>query len=55
MQEWVRQALRCPTCKGKLFDHPGYLVCRACRLAYPVRDSVPVMLADRAVSLEELS
>jgi uncharacterized protein YbaR (Trm112 family) len=37
-----------------LFDHPGYLVCRACSQAYPVRDDIPSMLAGRAVSVEDL-
>ncbi len=42
--------LVCPVCKGALEqveDGTG-LVCRACRLRYPVRDGIPVMLADEA-------
>ncbi|MDR2565338.1 MAG: Trm112 family protein [Bifidobacteriaceae bacterium] len=54
MEEWVRQALRCPGCKGELTDQSGHLVCGACRLAYPVRDGIPSMLAGRAVDLGEL-
>ncbi|MDR0626845.1 MAG: Trm112 family protein [Bifidobacteriaceae bacterium] len=52
MEEWVRQALRCPACQGELIDRPGQLVCPACRLAYPVRDGIPALLAGRAVEWE---
>jgi uncharacterized protein YbaR (Trm112 family) len=48
MPEWVRPALRCPQCKGPLADAPGQLVCQSCRLAYPVRDGIPSLLAGRA-------
>ena len=42
--------LVCPICKGPLlYRKPEQeLVCRACRLAYPVRDGIPVMLEDEA-------
>lgn len=48
----------CPVCKGRLEYRPAQkeLLCRADRLAYPIRDGIPVMLEDEArkVSLEEL-
>jgi uncharacterized protein YbaR (Trm112 family) len=51
--------LVCPACKGPLlFDKKkAELICRADRLAYPIRDDIPVMLEDEARSLteEELS
>ena len=40
----------CPVCKGPL-EHrktAAELVCKACRLAYAVRDDIPVMLEDEA-------
>jgi uncharacterized protein YbaR (Trm112 family) len=42
--------LVCPLCKGPLVWHPEtqVLVCRAERLAYPVRGDVPVMLEEEA-------
>jgi uncharacterized protein YbaR (Trm112 family) len=45
--------LACPLCKGPLQWHrdQSVLVCRADRLAYPVRDGVPVMLDDEARAL----
>jgi uncharacterized protein YbaR (Trm112 family) len=45
--------LACPLCKGPLAWHPDVqqLVCRAERLAYPVRDGIPVMLEEEARKL----
>lgn len=49
--------LVCPICKGKLHYRRGdnELICGADRLAFPVRDDIPVMLVDEAreISLEE--
>lgn len=50
--------LVCPVCKGDLHyaKDAQELICRADKLAFPIRDDVPVMLADEArdVSLEEI-
>jgi uncharacterized protein len=45
--------LACPLCKGPLrLDRPSQsLVCRADRLAFPVRDDIPVMLEEEARQL----
>jgi uncharacterized protein YbaR (Trm112 family) len=45
--------LACPICKGPLALHaePVVLVCRADRLAFPLRDGVPVMLEEEARTL----
>ena len=42
--------LVCPRCKGELQyqEADQRLLCPACRLAYPVRDDIPVMLVDEA-------
>jgi uncharacterized protein YbaR (Trm112 family) len=42
--------LVCPLCKGPLhYDRAAAeLICRADRLAYPIRDDIPVMLVDEA-------
>ncbi len=44
--------LVCPKCKGDLEYRPAeaVLVCHACRLRYPVRDDIPIMLIDEAAS-----
>ncbi|WP_243374027.1 Trm112 family protein [Geotalea sp. SG265] len=46
--------LACPACKGVLAvtDDGSGLVCEACRLRYPVRDGIPVMLVDEAEKLD---
>ena len=45
--------LVCPSCKGPLdYEEPAQrLVCRTCRVAYPVRDDIPIMLVDEAIPL----
>lgn len=59
MDKKLLDMLVCPLCKGPLrYDKTkSELVCRADRLAYPVRDDIPVMLEDEArrVTEEELS
>ncbi len=42
--------LVCPKCKGDLEYRPSesVLICHACRLRYPVRDDIPIMLIDEA-------
>jgi len=51
--------LVCPSCKGPLLydKNKSELICKADRLAYPIRDSIPIMLEDEAreVAEEELS
>ena len=44
------EILVCPQCRAALFvdTDAGELVCHACRLAYPVRDDIPVMLVEHA-------
>ena len=45
--------LACPKCKGEvhLNDKRDGLVCESCRLMYPIKDDIPVMLIDEAVKL----
>jgi uncharacterized protein YbaR (Trm112 family) len=48
------EILACPQCKGEIAadDKHEKLVCDACKLAYPVRDDIPVMLIDEAEPLK---
>ena len=43
----------CPICKSHLLlDEAKYeLICKVDKLAYPIRDDIPVMLVDEARSL----
>ena len=45
--------LVCPICKGNLEYRKAEaeLVCKPCRLAFPIRDDIPVMLEDEARKL----
>ena len=45
--------LVCPICKGNLEYRKAEqeLVCKRCKLAYPIRDDIPVMLEDEARQL----
>ncbi|SFW28840.1 Trm112 family protein [Nitrosovibrio sp. Nv17] len=45
--------LVCPLCKGPLlYRKPeGRLICKADRLAFPIKDGIPVMLEDEAQKL----
>lgn len=58
MDKKLLDLLACPVCKGPLVyrKEPEELVCRGDRLAYPVRDDIPVMLVDdaREIPPEEL-
>ena len=47
--------LVCPVCKANLeYDKAASeLVCKPCKLAFPIRDDIPVMLEDEARSLNE--
>lgn len=42
--------LVCPICKGRLDYRKSEmeLVCKPCKLAFPIRDDIPVMLEDEA-------
>jgi uncharacterized protein len=45
--------LVCPKCKGDLTHQESIpaLDCPRCRLRYPVRDDIPIMLIDEATPL----
>ncbi len=44
------EILACPQCKGPVELHPdgNGIVCRPCRLCFPIRDDIPIMLIDEA-------
>jgi uncharacterized protein YbaR (Trm112 family) len=53
LSEKLIDMLACPKCKGKLEYRPAEsrFVCHTCRLSYPVRDDIPIMLIDEATPL----
>ncbi|CDZ77033.1 Trm112p-like protein [Legionella massiliensis] len=55
MDKRLLEILVCPLCKGKLLLKENELICRFDRLAYPIREGIPVMLEQEArlIPLEE--
>jgi uncharacterized protein YbaR (Trm112 family) len=53
MDKKLLEILVCPVCKGPLvfMKESHELICKADRLAYPVRDDIPVMLENEAREL----
>ncbi|MCC7201578.1 MAG: Trm112 family protein [Nitrospirae bacterium] len=47
------EILACPKCKGdlRLTDKGDGLICDKCKLLYPVKDDIPVMLIDEATRI----
>jgi uncharacterized protein YbaR (Trm112 family) len=54
MDSRLLDILACPICKGPLVyrKQAQELVCKVDRLAYPVRDNIPVMLEEEARKLD---
>lgn len=54
MDKKLLDILACPICKGELkFDKDNNeLVCKKDRLAFPIRDDIPVMLESEARELD---
>jgi uncharacterized protein YbaR (Trm112 family) len=50
MDKRLLDILACPVCKGPLIyrKEAAELICKVDRLAYPVRDEIPVMLEEEA-------
>lgn len=55
MDKRLLEILVCPLCKGKLITKKEELICAFDRLAFPIKDDIPVMLEQdaRVISLEE--
>lgn len=49
------EILACPKCKGdiRLSQEGDGLICETCRLKYPIKDDIPVMLIDEAIPLDK--
>lgn len=55
MDKKLLDILACPLCKSTLIykQDEQELICKADRLAFPVRDEIPVMLQDEARELTD--
>ncbi len=47
--------LACPRCKEKvvLSEDGSWLICENCVVRYPIEEDIPIMLVERAVSIED--
>ncbi len=45
--------MACPKCKGdiRLNEKKDGLICEACRLLYPIKDDIPIMIIEEASRL----
>jgi hypothetical protein len=45
------EILVCPKCKGdlSLFEDESGFECEKCKVVYPVKDEIPIMLVDEAI------
>lgn len=50
LPEQLLELLACPKCKGRIEYRrdESRILCQNCRLSYPVRDGIPIMLIDEA-------
>jgi uncharacterized protein len=55
ISEELLKIIACPKCKGDLEYIKGkeeFFDCHKCKLRYPVKEDIPVMLIDQALNLE---
>ena len=49
----LMEILVCPVSKKTLIQKGEELICKESKLAYPIRDGIPIMLPEEARKLEE--
>jgi uncharacterized protein YbaR (Trm112 family) len=56
INEKLLEILACPKCKGdiRLKEDGVGLICDQCKLLYPIKDDIPIMLIEEAESIEEV-
>lgn len=52
IDEKLLNILACPQCKGDIRLEGDKLICDACKLAYPIKDDIPIMLIDEAETIQ---
>ncbi len=55
VKDELLEILACPKCKGDLEyrQEKDVLICHRCRLVYLVKEEIPIMLVEEALSLDE--
>jgi uncharacterized protein YbaR (Trm112 family) len=56
MDKKLLEILVCPNCGHSVKLKNDELACKACKIAYPIQDNVPVMVIEEArkITLEEI-
>ena len=58
VKEMAEEFLACPKCLGDLIykeiEGKEILICKNCRVYYPVEDEIPILLIEDAKSIDEL-
>ena len=49
----LMEVLVCPVSKQPLVQKGDELICKESKLAYPIRDGIPIMLPEEAREIEE--
>jgi uncharacterized protein YbaR (Trm112 family) len=54
INEELLAILCCPQCKGEiqLNEAQDGLLCNACKLFYPIKDDIPIMLIEEALPID---
>ena len=54
INEELLEILVCPVCKGALEASPegDALLCRQCKLRYPIEDDIPILISSAAEPLD---
>ena len=57
VKEMAEEFLVCPKCRGSLVykesKEKEMLICKNCRVYYPVEDEIPILLTEDAINIDE--
>ena len=53
MDKDLLSMLACPKCNGVVNKNVDFLVCKKCKLAFPVIENIPDMIAEDTWSIEK--
>ncbi len=49
------EVICCPVCRGNLKEDENgkFLICNNCKIKYPVKDDIPVLIVDEGIGFDE--
>lgn len=55
IDEKLLEILACPKCRGdiRLKEDGSGLICDQCKLLYPIKDDIPIMLIEEAIMIDK--